>query len=229
MMNPTRAALASIVLAAAALPLPFIARAASATSHNWSGYAVAGAARAVAGDWTVPEATGAAGAGDAAWVGIGGLTSTDLIQAGTRAELGAGGAARYVAWYELLPSAATPIAMTVAPGDRMHAAITERAPGRWEIELDDLTTGERFSIALAYDSSESSAEWIVEAPRQGGGNVPLDDFSAVSFSNARAASDGGAKTPAALGATRVSLVDRSGAPLAVPGTLSGGSFTIVRQ
>lgn len=229
-MKLRHAALLCIALLAAALPLPFIAAAAGAgaRSHNWAGYvAEGGGYSAVSGSWTIPAAAGAAGAGDAAWVGIGGMRGGDLIQAGTRADVSAGGSS-YEAWYDLLPAAATPIAMTVAPGDRMRAAIAELAPGRWRIELDDESRGERFSTELAYDSSGSSAEWIEEAPQRAGVDLPLDDFSAIAFSGASATRAGDAKTPAALGAARVSLVDASGALLAAPGRAQGGSFTIAR-
>jgi hypothetical protein len=218
-------------LLAGALPVPLAADAAgaSAASHNWSGYAAAGAdITAVSGAWTVPQASGAPGAGDAEWVGIGGLASSDLIQAGTRARIGPAGPS-YEAWYELLPAPATPIALAVAPGDLVSASITQVAPDSWRIELADRTSGARFSTTLAYRSSESSAEWILEAAQAGGGAVPLDDFSPARWSAAAAEVGGGAKTPAALGATRVSLVGPSLAPLAIPSLVTGtGSFTIER-
>ncbi len=56
------------------------------TSHNWSGYAAkSGTYTGVTGTWTVPvpgiNRTPGVGA---TWVGIGGVTSHDLIQAGRR-------------------------------------------------------------------------------------------------------------------------------------------------
>src|SRR6266567_8526810 len=58
------------------------------TSHNWSGYAATGGPfTGVNGTWTVPQPmlTGGPGVG-ATWIGIGGVTGPDLIQAGTQDE-----------------------------------------------------------------------------------------------------------------------------------------------
>src|SRR5438309_1000367 len=56
------------------------------TSHNWSGYAATGGTyTSVSGTWTVPQFNADSQPGvDAAWVGIGGVRSRDLIQAGTQ-------------------------------------------------------------------------------------------------------------------------------------------------
>src|SRR5205807_5356173 len=56
------------------------------TSHNWSGYAAtSGTYTGVTGTWTVPAPgiNSAPGVG-ATWVGIGGVSSHDLIPAGTQ-------------------------------------------------------------------------------------------------------------------------------------------------
>jgi hypothetical protein len=56
------------------------------TSHNWSGYAAtSGTYTGVTGTWTVPVPgiNGTPGVG-ATWVGIGGVSGHDLIQAGTQ-------------------------------------------------------------------------------------------------------------------------------------------------
>ena len=56
------------------------------TSRNWSGYAATGGKfTSVTGTWTVPQSNGSANFGsDATWVGIGGVNTRDLIQAGTQ-------------------------------------------------------------------------------------------------------------------------------------------------
>ena len=58
----------------------------SSTSRNWSGYtATNGTFTSVAGSWTIPSPTGTGHTTvDATWVGIGGVSGTDLIQAGTQ-------------------------------------------------------------------------------------------------------------------------------------------------
>ena len=75
------------------------------TSHNWSGYAATeGKYTSVSGTWTVPQVSsnGAPGVG-ASWVGIGGVNSRDLIQAGTQETDGGSGRVQYSAWVETLP------------------------------------------------------------------------------------------------------------------------------
>lgn len=57
-----------------------------ATSHNWAGNLASGARfTGVSATWSVPPFVPGSPAGaDAAWVGIGGVQTTDLIQAGTQ-------------------------------------------------------------------------------------------------------------------------------------------------
>ena len=99
-------------------------------SSNWSGYAATGGTvTAVSGTWMVPTVTvGTASGADATWVGIGGVTSTDLIQADTEATA-LGNTVRYAAWVELLPRAAQQVPLAVNPGDQVSVAITQQAAG----------------------------------------------------------------------------------------------------
>src|SRR6185503_10225868 len=61
------------------------------TSTNWSGYAATGGTyTSVTGTWTVPTVSATTAGADATWVGIGGINSTDLIQAGTEATVSGG-------------------------------------------------------------------------------------------------------------------------------------------
>jgi hypothetical protein len=77
----------------------------SGQSRNWSGYvATGGSFTSVAGTWTVPAlSTRQAFASDATWVGIGGVSSSDLIQAGTEETTSRSGQVGYNAWVETLP------------------------------------------------------------------------------------------------------------------------------
>src|SRR5205823_4505153 len=70
------------------------------SSHNWSGYAASGGRyTAVSGTWTVPEFSPESAFGiDATWVGIGGVRSRDLIQAGTEQTVSGSGQTEYEAW-----------------------------------------------------------------------------------------------------------------------------------
>jgi len=85
---------------------------------------------------------------------------------------------------------------------------------------------------VTYASSVSSAEWIEEAPTAGkGGVVVLDRFGTVQFTNASAVKDGQTLTPAAAGATAVTMVNnKTGVTLATPSALGpdGESFAVTR-
>jgi hypothetical protein len=149
---------------------------AATTSLNWSGYAVTGAnITGVHSVYTVPKTKLPPGF-TANWTGIGGYTSTDLIQAGT-AEQTIGG---YYAWYEILPDSETQLtscsgdaACTVQPGDRMSIDIVKVGANLWSVSLQD---GARWSWQhnISYQSSQSSAEWILEAPTVGVQTIPAN-------------------------------------------------------
>jgi hypothetical protein len=186
----------------------------------------------VSGSWTVPSVTGNGRTvtADAAWIGIGGVTSNDLIQVGTTEIVDPGGQVSFGAFYELLPAPETPIpSMTVGAGDAMSADISEQTPGHWQITIGDATRGETFTIAVGYDSSYSTAEWIEEDPSYAsGGLVPFDNFGVVHFSGSKATADGASQTLGALGAQVIILVSGAGTPLATPSALSssGQSFSV---
>jgi hypothetical protein len=178
-------------------------------SSNWFGYDQGMLEQGVkllhsiTGDWTVPTATaqGSGKAGSSAtWIGIGGgcidaaCTLTDptgLIQTGTEQDVDSSGHASYSAWWELVPVPAVTITnMAVAPGDHMHADVSELIPGLelWKITLDDVTRGESFTTTVPYPSSHASAEWIQETPLaislSGAGVASLPTLTATPFDNA---------------------------------------------
>jgi hypothetical protein len=145
-------------------------------SLNWSGYAVTPSSpnvTAVSSTFTVPAA-GLAPAGFAAtWTGIGGFSTSDLIQAGTGEQslpsnplLGP----QYYAWYELLPASETQLTgctgdanCTVTPGNNITVNISQVSGNTWSISMTDAGHWS-WSKNVTYSSSESSAEWILEAP-----------------------------------------------------------------
>lgn len=117
------------------------------------------------------------------WVGIDGVTTTDLIQCGT-SEQSSGGITSYFAWIEMLPNASIPITNApVAPGDTIQAEVDEVSAGEWDIYIDDLTQGWYYSQDWNYDAPGTSAEWVQEAPEVSGSQSTLADFSPVTFSN----------------------------------------------
>ena len=201
-------------------------------SRNWSGYVADGGTSytAVGGTWVVPKPDPTVPGNDATWVGIGGASSTDLIQAGTEATVNGDGTVSYDAWTETLPQSTRTISLAVKAGDTVSVALTERSSGLWLVGMKNLTTGKSFSATLRYRSSKSSAEWIEEAPSVGPGLSPLDSFGAVRFTAAGTVVDGGQRTLTGAGAREVTMADALGRPLAVPSTIGGdgSSFTVTR-
>jgi hypothetical protein len=203
------------------------------TSSNWAGYAARGGTfTSVAGTWTVPELAldGPFGA-DAMWVGIGGLRSRDLIQAGTQQVVSGSGSVTYQVWYEKLPDVSHPVALSVLPGHTVSASIDQQGADTWLISLTNLTTGQSLVRTEQYTSSLSSAEWIEEAPFARRRVLPLSDFGSISVSSASAVRDGVSLTIADLGARAISLIDNNRRALAVPSPLGldGSSFSVSRS
>ena len=209
-------------------------------SNNWFGYNQ-GALESgksmftsITGDWTVPTASQHTSGQDESssdWIGIGGgcmntsCTATDptLIQTGTEQDV-TGGKPSYSAWYELIPLPSISISMTVAPGDHMHAAISQVVPGLWSITLNDVTRGENYSTTVPYASTEGSAEWIEETPLVLGTNAgfaALPNLSKVPFTNATANGAAANLQPS----EEMNLVDSNGNVIGAPSApLSSTSF-----
>lgn len=201
----------------------------SDTSSNWSGYvANGGTYTSVTGTWNVPQVGATTTGADATWVGIGGVSGTDLIQAGTMATV-TGGGVSYEAWIEMLPAASQTISLDVTAGDSVTVTVTEQTSGVWLISMLNNTTRGSYQRTVTYSSSRSSAEWIQEAPSSGRGIVPLDDFGTVRFTGGSAVRDGKTLDLNALGATPVAMVNRAGQAVAQPSTLgTDGSFAVTR-
>src|SRR5579864_7007740 len=205
------------------------------TSHNWSGYAATGGTYTeVTGTWTVPQFTADGPSGiDAAWVGIGGVRSRDLIQAGTQQTVSGSGSTQYEAWIEMLPRASRPVRLAVHAGDSVTVDIAEQAPDQWLIGFTNNTTGQTYDTTQTYTSSHSSAEWVEEAPSaagRAGGVLPLDNFGTIQFSSGSAVKNGQTVDIADSGARAITMVGSNDQALAVPSALSsdGASFTVSR-
>ena len=146
------------------------------SSLNWSGYATAPGSgiTGVKSTFTVPTA-GLVPPGFAAnWTGIGGYTSQDLIQAGTSEDPIEG----YYAWYEILPASETQLtnctgdsACTVNPGDVVTVDIHNVGANLWSVSVTDAGHWS-WQQNISYASTESSAEWIFEAPTVGVQTIP---------------------------------------------------------
>jgi hypothetical protein len=202
------------------------------TSRNWSGYAARGGVfTSVSATWTIPQLAvdGPFGA-DATWIGIGGLRSHDLIQAGTQQAVSGNGSVTYHAWIETLPDVSHAVPLTVLPGESIAISIDLQDGDTWLISFANLTSGQTLQRTLQYTSTVSSAEWIEEAPLVRRRVLPISQFGSLTFTSASAVQDGQSLTPSDLGARAISLIDAAGRVLAVPSPLSpdGSSFTVSR-
>ena len=161
-------------------------------SLNWSGYAVTPTSdgiTAVSSTFVVPSAGLVPPGFAATWTGIGGYSSSDLIQAGVSENSLPSNdvfGAQYEAWYELLPASETPISgctgdssCTVSPGDDVSVEITNAGGNTWNISMTDAGKWS-WSKQVSYTSTESSAEWILEAPTVEAQTV-LADVGTVNF------------------------------------------------
>lgn len=201
---------------------------------NWAGYAAtSGTYSSISGSWDIPIVSGSdETAADATWIGIGGVTTNDLIQVGTQNVVSPDGQVSTLAFYELLPDASESItSLNVNPGDTISASLSEVGSGEWRITLDDTTTGQSFSTIASYNSSESSAEWIEEDPSDGTDQqIPFDNFSSVSFSASTATDNDSSVSIAGSGAQEVSMINGEGQPLVSVSSLSasGEGFSVTR-
>jgi hypothetical protein len=198
----------------------------TATSLNWSGYAVTPASHditAVSSTFTVPTAGILPPGFAATWTGIGGYTSTDLIQAGTSENSLPSNALfgdQYYAWYELLPGNETQLTKctgdpqcTVTPGDEVTVDISEVSGTTWSISMTDAGHWS-WSKNVTYASSQSSAEWILEAPTILAPSL-LANVGTVAFGPTDTYTEGGATNTIAQGnPTQIDL-----SPLPIGGLL----------
>jgi Peptidase A4 family len=202
-------------------------------SRNWSGYAAAGGEfTGVTGTWTVPqtEASASTFGSSAAWVGIGGVRSRDLIQAGTSTTVSGIGRVQYQAWVETLPGPPHTVPLAVKPGDAITTSIVEQAPNEWLITIKNDTTGKSYSGVEQYRSTHSSAEWVQEAPSAGRRVLPLDNFGTVGFSGGSTIKNGQTVTIGQSSAEPITMINARGQALATPSSLSadGASFSVSR-
>ena len=205
------------------------------TSSNWSGYFSATSGTkytAVYGSWTAdsPTSSGSTTSYDGTWIGIGGITSTDLIQAGINNSVTSAGAITTQVFYETLPSPAkTIVGFKVLPGDTIIVSIVESATNSWTITIQDTTQKETYTNTVNYTSSLSSAEWIEEDPSQTNGQLyPLDNFGTVNFTQTTATANGSSNNLTQLNANSITMVNSTGATVAQPSVIGSdnASFSV---
>ncbi|HTV46854.1 MAG TPA: G1 family glutamic endopeptidase [Phycisphaerae bacterium] len=164
-------------------------------SSNWSGYAdVASSGQTfsnVSGDWTVPTIASNSSSGYSAfWLGLDGFSSSTVEQIGVSADK-VGGSVDYYAWYEMYPSYSYEIPLAINPGNAISADVSYLGNNKYDLSLDDLSTGKDYSTTQTMSGGKrSSAEWVAEAPSDGYGILPLDNFGSVTFTDASATLNG---------------------------------------
>jgi hypothetical protein len=153
---------------------------AATSSLNWSGYATdpGSGITGVTSTFTVPTAGLIPPGFSATWTGIGGYTSSDLIQAGTSENSTSLLGDQYDAWFEILPASETVLtnctgdtACTVTPGDVVTVDIHQVGTNLWSVALTDAGHWS-WQQNISYTSTQSSAEWIYEAPTVGVQTIP---------------------------------------------------------
>lgn len=197
-------------------------------SSNWSGYAVKSSSHSVTSEtatFKVPTAHKPPPGYASTWVGIGGFTTHDLIQAGVSESTSS---PRYFPWYEMLPASATPISKPASPGDNITVTITKAGTNRWTISMTDAGRWSWIKT-FSYHSSQSSAEWILEAPFINGHPTTLPGLSTSVFGTTSTYVQGGSTRTIAQGnPVKILMLKRSGKREATPSTLAsdGQSFDV---
>jgi hypothetical protein len=157
-------------------------------SSNWSGYSVTGSTfTSVSGSWVVPAVTGSrfTTAYSAFWTGIDGFNSGTVEQTGTLSAM-INGKATYYAWYEFYPAAMVQLSGTVKPNDVISASVAYSiSGGTFTATITDQTQQWTYTTAPTKVSgaTESSAEWIAEAPSSSRGVLPLANFGTANYGN----------------------------------------------
>jgi hypothetical protein len=212
----------------------------SATSNNWSGYAVTGPNGSVSdvkASWYVPKVSCPASPNQYAsfWVGIDGYSSNTVEQIGTDSDCQNGKAVYYV-WYEFYPHwAYTVNTVPINPNDIVFAEVSVTR-GTFTVSLTNQTTGKSFHTSQKMNNADrSSAEWIAEAPWSGG-VTPLASFGSAQFGDYYTHVQGTSSATvngitANLGSfannVAITMVDKNGLTKAQPSSLfNGSSFSI---
>jgi hypothetical protein len=196
-------------------------------STNWSGYAVRSSSDAISratSTFIVPKLNPPPSGYASTWVGIGGVSSHDLIQAGISEQ---STTPHYFAWWETLPSSAVRVKnKSVSPGDKVTVTVAQSSSKKWKISLTDAGHWS-FSKTVNYNSSRSSAEWILEAPTVGGTQTKLPGLKEAMFGpTSKYETNGASHTVAHGNPDKILMVTKSGSREATPSALAsnGQSF-----
>ena len=204
-----------------------------AQSTNWSGYADTGSNfSTVTGSWREPGASCSRSTTYAAfWVGIDGYTSDSVEQDGTFIECYQRTAYQY-SWWEMYPTNDIQVVgESVAAGDSISASVV-RSGDSYTLSVKDSThSANSFTTTQSCSGcSNSSAEWIAEAPccTSSGGILPLADFGTWTEGGATVTEGSSSGVISSFTDDEITMVDSSGLVKAQPGSLngSGNGFSV---
>ena len=201
------------------------------SSLNWAGYADDNTAgntySTVTGNWSEPAVTCPSHGTLYAvfWVGIDGFTSGTVEQDGTLAECNHG-AASYFTWWEMFPTNSIQVVgSSVSPGDSISSSVV-RTSSSYTLKVTDSThPANSFSTTQSCSTcTNSSAEWIAEAPSSGNKILPLANFGTWNETGATVTSGVITSFPD----DELTMVNKSGIVKAQPSSLngSGNGFSV---
>jgi hypothetical protein len=177
------------------------------TNDHWSGFVAQGkkdSFRAVEGEWTVPLVHGSTEPDcySSIWVGLDGLPSNDVVQAGTEQDSAiltkTGILEKYYVWTEAWPQqpTATQIA-SIFPGDFIVVYVyvgdskgnIDPSGGYAWFTMQNQTDWEEYTtpptkLGKSFGFSGTSAEWIIERPIVSGAFPELSDYSFLDLDGA---------------------------------------------
>jgi hypothetical protein len=193
----------------------------SGSFANWSGYelsAAKGTYDAIQGEWYVPSVANVTAAGlglqtySAYWIGLDGIGTSDLVQAGTEQqyfEFPPFSFSNYYAFSELLPNQPTEsviTGITVSPSNHIFTSVwigdvygDQEVNGGygWFFMLNE-TTGQMAEFETPLGSTSftgSEANWIMERPWVNGAISILADYDEAIMFSAEAGTTAGPWVP----------------------------------
>lgn len=207
----------------------------TAKSTNWSGYfddnSAGNTYSKVSAAWTQPKATCTPTTSIAVFfAGIDGVGSSTVEQAGSIIVC-SGGVANYGTWWELFPTNAVQIVgTTVLPGDKIATSVSKSGTTYTFKVTDSTHTANSFTrtaTCAATTCKDLSAEFIAERPSSNTGTLfPLSNFGTWTVKSASVTANTGTGTISKFPDTQLTMVNKSGKTLALPGALNstGNSF-----
>ncbi|MCL6631588.1 MAG: hypothetical protein K6T63_03070 [Alicyclobacillus herbarius] len=208
-------------------------------STNWAGYIATPATgssqfTSITGSWVVPEISGIPTSLGSQWIGLGGVTSSDLLQMGTIEQF-VGHREVVTLFWEKLPASAQNL-VTVPIGSKVQASISSQDGSNWSLDFRVVEPGGRIlnkkvSVNLTSDyvtGIGTSAEWISEDPSDQNGQLyPLANTGVVQFTQSKA--NGKPISSSVNQVHPVALVTSSGRVRIAPSALSSGgtSFSTI--